>query len=79
MAATTTMNKIIDHGIKSGERTHHHDHPITPVNLRIIKAIVSAPKNPMPLLLLLVVVELDILIIRQGFAWPHVLLFHPLF
>ena len=38
-------------GIHSGEHTHHHDHPITPVNFRTMNTTNNSPPRPIPLLL----------------------------
>jgi hypothetical protein len=35
--------------IQIGDRTHHHDQSICPVNFRQINKMVSKPPNPMPL------------------------------
>lgn len=34
--------------IQIGDRTHHHDHPITPVSLRTMKVMVRSPVKPIP-------------------------------
>jgi hypothetical protein len=34
--------------ISRGDKTHHHDHAITPVSLSVMKTIVSSPTKPTP-------------------------------
>jgi len=46
-----------------------------------MKIRVRNSRNPKltALLVFVVVAVLDILVIRQSFPWPHILLFHPYF
>jgi len=34
--------------IQSGDKTHHHDHVILPINFNVIKTIVKSPTKPIP-------------------------------
>jgi hypothetical protein len=49
---TATIENITM-GAHIGANTHHQDHAITPVSLRVPKIKVNALKNPMPPLVLL--------------------------
>jgi hypothetical protein len=46
--AITRITRKIAQGIRIGERTHHQDQLITPTSFRVIKTMVSNPRNPIP-------------------------------
>lgn len=45
---TAVMITISKKAIQIGEKTHHHDHDILPINFRTINTMVNNPVNPIP-------------------------------